>query len=183
MAEAGLESRWISSRVKGSVLGSTLEASRFTGPSEDKQQGRVWTHRHHREMYGCILPSKPPARQGRRFTVLYPGIQLEQAGLQQAEQVNQLHIFWNGLFLSQINTVSPSNNLMRGREGNGKVEYAVCTKVTLTMVAESRQYTRANDTQPLVLGGGGGDRKQPKNSICLCHTLKRTKTLAFKNYF
>lgn len=72
---------------------------------------------------------------------------------------------------------------MRGREGNGKVEYAICTKVTLTMVAESRQYTRANDTQPLVLGGGGGDRKQPKNSICLCHTLKRTKTLAFKNYF
>lgn len=43
---------------------------------------------------------------------------------------------------------------MRGREGIGKVEYAVCTKVTPKMVAESRQYTRANDTQPLVLGGG-----------------------------
>lgn len=75
---------------------------------------------------------------------------------------------------------------MRGREGNGKAEYAVCTKVTPKMVAESRQYTRANDTQPLVLGGGGGGgvmENKPKNSICLCHTLKRTKTLAFKNYF
>lgn len=109
----------------------------------------------------CILPWKPPAQQGRRFTVLYPGIQLELASLQQAEQVNQLYIFLKCFFfLSQINTVFPSNHLMRGREGNGKVEHAVCTKVTLKMVAWSRQCTRAKDTQPLVLGGGGGDRKQ-----------------------
>lgn len=122
----------------GSVLGSTLEASHSTGPSEYKHQGRFWTHRHHREMYGCIiLPSKPPAQRGRRFTVLSRGIQLELAGSQQAEQVNQLCIFWNGFFLSQINTVSPSNNLMRGREGNGKVEYAVCTKVMPKMVEKA----------------------------------------------
>lgn len=73
--------------------------------------------------------------------------------------------FWNGFFLSQINTVAPSNNLMRGREGNGKAEYAVCTKVTPKMVAESRQYTRANDTQPLVLGGGGGGGGWWKTSL------------------
>lgn len=91
-----LAGKWQSQDLNqnGSVLGSTLEASHCASPSEYKQHRKLWT-RHFRGMYGCILSSKLPPQQGRRFTALYPGIQLKLAGLQ---QVNQLHIFWNGFF-------------------------------------------------------------------------------------
>lgn len=129
-------------------------------------------------MDAFFLPSKPLAHQ-----CSVPCIQLElQVYSKQRKSTNYIYIY--SFFLKSI-LLPLSNNLMRGREGNGVVEYEVSTKVAPKMVAQSRQYTR---TQRHSAPGSwwwwwGGDRKQAQNSICLCCTLKRTKTLAFKNYF
>lgn len=166
----------------GWVLGSILEASHYAGPSEYKQLERFRTGCH-RGMYDAsFLGSLQPSRgEGSQCSTLASSWSW-QVYSKQSKSTNYIY-FWNiFFFISQINTVFPSNHLMRGREGNGKVEHAVCTKVTLKMVAWSRQCTRAKDTQPLVLGGGVIENKPKIASVFATH-WREPKHLLLKIIF